>query len=193
MTSRAALSSSRPKRRITKVLSQQPKRANQGRKRRLFFCASRKTSQKVEAASRQKGQSDEPLPDCQENDPCEFGSGLHGRIHPSSGADHFQFPKAVFKIFCKCAKRGTQRISRARGLRLRACANAATASAAWPWQVAGEMLKWGTDGRPMKVLIPVTVGTISIAFSRRSVKAGVERTLSLRPRMVNRRSACQDT
>ena len=100
---------------------------------------------------------------------------------------------AVFKIFCKCAKRGTQRISRARGLRLRACANAATASAAWPWQVAGEMLKWGTDGRPMKVLIPVTVGTISIAFSRRSVKAGVERTLSLRPRMVNRRSACQDT
>ena len=101
--------------------------------------------------------------------------------------------KAVFKIFCKCAKRGTQRISRARGLRLRACANAATASAAWPWQVAGEMLKWGTDGRPMKVLIPVTVGTISIAFSRRSVKAGVERTLSLRPRMVNRRSACQDT
>lgn len=158
----------RPKRRITKVLSQQPKRANQGRKRRLFFCASRKTSQKVEAASRQKGQSDEPLPDCQENE-------------------------AVFKIFCKCAKRGTQRISRARGLRLRACANAATASAAWPWQVAGEMLKWGTDGRPMKVLIPVTVGTISIAFSRRSVKAGVERTLSLRPRMVNRRSACQDT
>ena len=101
--------------------------------------------------------------------------------------------EAVFKIFCKCAKRGTQRISRARGLRLRACANAATASAAWPWQVAGEMLKWGTDGRPMKVLIPVTVGTISIAFSRRSVKAGVERTLSLRPRMVNRRSACQDT
>ena len=101
--------------------------------------------------------------------------------------------RAVFKIFCKCAKRGTQRISRARGLRLRACANAATASAAWPWQVAGEMLKWGTDGRPMKVLIPVTVGTISIAFSRRSVKAGVERTLSLRPRMVNRRSACQDT
>lgn len=100
---------------------------------------------------------------------------------------------AVFKIFCKCAKRGTQRISRARGLRLRACANAATASAAWPWQVAGEMLKWGTDGRLMKVLIPVTVGTISIAFSRRSVKAGVERTLSLRPRMVNRRSACQDT
>ena len=100
---------------------------------------------------------------------------------------------AVFKIFCKCAKRGTQRISRARGLRLRACANAATASAAWPWQVAGEMLKWGTDGRPMKVLIPGTVGTISIAFSRRSVKAGVERTLSLRPRMVNRRSACQDT
>ena len=187
MTSRAALSSSRPKRRITKVLSQQPKRANQGRKRRLFFCASRKTSQKVEAASRQKGQSDEPLPDCQENDLCEFGSGLHGRIHPSSGAE------AVFKIFCKCAKRGTQRISRARGLRLRACANAATASAAWPWQVAGEMLKWGTDGRPMKVLIPVTVGTISIAFSRRSVKAGVERTLSLRPRMVNRRSACQDT
>ena len=60
--------------------------------------------------------------------------------------------QAVFKIFCKCAKRGTQRISRARGLRLRACANAATASAAWPWQVAGEMLKWGTDGRPMKVL-----------------------------------------
>ena len=50
--------------------------------------------------------------------------------------------EAVFKIFCKCAKRGTQRISRARGLRLRACANAATASAAWPWQVAGEMLKY---------------------------------------------------
>ena len=109
------------------------------------------------------------------------------------GRGKADFVTAVFKIFCKCAKRGTQRISRARGLRLRACANAATASAAWPWQVAGEMLKWGTDGRPMKVLIPVTVGTISIAFSRRSVKAGVERTLSLRPRMVNRRSACQDT
>ena len=112
---------------------------------------------------------------------------------PSCRENMRSFAVAVFKIFCKCAKRGTQRISRARGLRLRACANAATASAAWPWQVAGEMLKWGTDGRPMKVLIPVTVGTISIAFSRRSVKAGVERTLSLRPRMVNRRSACQDT
>ena len=112
-------------------------------------------------------------------------------LHSDQGSVYAS--KAVFKIFCKCAKRGTQRISRARGLRLRACANAATASAAWPWQVAGEMLKWGTDGRPTKVLIPVTVGTISIAFSRRSVKAGVERTLSLRPRMVNRRSACQDT
>ena len=86
-----------------------------------------------------------------------------------------------------------QRISRAKGLSLRVTANAATASAAWPWQVAGEMLKWETDGRPMKVLIPVTVGAISIAFSRRSIKAGVERVLSFRPRTVSRRSACQDT
>ena len=54
----------------------------------------------------------------------------------------------MFKIFCKCAKWGEQRISRARGLSLRAAANAATAPAAWPWQVAGKMLKWGTDGRP---------------------------------------------
>ena len=44
----------------------------------------------------------------------------------------------------------------------------------------------------MKVLIPVTVGAISIAFSRRSVKSGVERVLSFRPRTVSRRSACQD-
>ena len=125
---------------------------------------------------------------------CRGNAKMGNRRAADEGSDsrHRRY-KAVFKIFCKCAKRGTQRISRARGLRLRACANAATASAAWPWQVAGEMLKWGTDGRPMKVLIPVTVGTISIAFSRRSVKAGVERTLSLRPRMVNRRSACQDT
>ena len=101
--------------------------------------------------------------------------------------------KAVFNLFCKCAKWGAQRISRAIGLNLRATANAATALAARHWQVAGEMLKWGTDGRPMKILIPVTAGAISIAFSRRSVKAGVERTLSLRPRMVNHRSACQDT
>ena len=81
-------------------------------------------------------------------------------------------PTAVFKIFCKCAKCDAQRISRARGLSLRATANAATAPAAWPWRVAGKMLKWRTDERPMKVLIPVTVGAISIAFSRRSVKAG---------------------
>ena len=99
---------------------------------------------------------------------------------------------AVFNLFCKCAKWGAQRISRTIGLNLRATANAATALAARHWQVAGEMLKWGTDGRPMKILIPVTVGAISIAFSRRSVKAGVERVLSFRPRTVSRRSACQD-
>ena len=53
-------------------------------------------------------------------------------------------------------------------------ANAATASAAWPWQVAGEMLKWVTDGEPEQPLIPIAVGEDSIAFTRRSVKAGVD-------------------
>jgi len=52
-------------------------------------------------------------------------------------------------------------------------ANAATASAAWPWQVAGEMLKWVADGKLVKPLIPIAVGERSIAFPRRSVKAGV--------------------
>ena len=43
--------------------------------------------------------------------------------------------------------------------------------------------KMGNRREAMKVLIPVAIGAIaiSIAFSRRSVKAGVERTLSLRP------------
>ena len=58
-------------------------------------------------------------------------------------------------------------------------ANAATALAAWPWQVAGEMLKWIADGDPMKLLIPIAVGEKSIAFPRRSVKAGVDRTHKL--------------
>ena len=53
-------------------------------------------------------------------------------------------------------------------------ANAATASAAWPWQVAGEMLKWMTDGELIQPLIPIAVGEDSIAFPRRSVKAGVD-------------------
>ena len=58
-------------------------------------------------------------------------------------------------------------------------AKAATATAAWPWQVAGEMLKWVADGRPVKPVIPIAVGEKSIALPRRSVKAGVdERTTS---------------
>ena len=63
---------------------------------------------------------------------------------------------------------------RSRRSRLRMTANAATASAAWPWQVAGEMLKWVTDGEPEQPLIPIAVGEDSIAFPRRSVKAGVD-------------------
>ena len=65
-------------------------------------------------------------------------------------------------------------ISGARGQSQRETANAATASAAWPWQVAGEMLKWVTDGKALKPVIPIAVGEDSIAFSRRSVKAGVD-------------------
>ena len=53
-------------------------------------------------------------------------------------------------------------------------ANAATATAAWPWQVAGKMLKWMTDGKLEQLLIPIAVGEDSIAFSRRSVKAGAD-------------------
>src|SRR5699024_7200640 len=49
----------------------------------------------------------------------------------------------------------------------------------------GEMLKWGTGGRPMKVLIPVAAGTISIAFSRRSAKAGVAKGVD-KPRTYQR-------
>ena len=60
-------------------------------------------------------------------------------------------------------------------------ANAATALAAWPWQVAGEMLKWVADGRPAKPVIPIAVGERSIAFPRRSVKAGVNRAHNLCP------------
>ena len=52
-------------------------------------------------------------------------------------------------------------------------ANAATARRL-PWQVAGEMLKWVTDGEPEQPLIPIAVGEDSIAFPRRSVKAGVD-------------------
>ena len=59
-------------------------------------------------------------------------------------------------------------------------ANAATAKRL-PWQVAGEMLKWIADGKPVKFLIPIAVGEDSIAFSRRSVKAGVDRTHNLCP------------
>ena len=53
-------------------------------------------------------------------------------------------------------------------------AKAATATAAWPWQVAGEMLKWVADGRPAKPVIPIVVGEDSIAFHRRSDKVGVD-------------------
>lgn len=59
-------------------------------------------------------------------------------------------------------------------------ANAATALAAWAWQVVGEMLKWMADGETKKFLIPIAVGEKSIAFPRRSVKAGVDRTRILR-------------
>ena len=52
-------------------------------------------------------------------------------------------------------------------------ANAATAKRL-PWQVVGEMLKWMTDGKLVKSLIPIAVGEDSIAFPRRSVKAGVD-------------------
>ena len=52
-------------------------------------------------------------------------------------------------------------------------ANAATAKRL-PWQVGGEMLKWMADGKPVKSLIPIAVGEKSIAFPRRSVKAGVD-------------------
>ena len=53
-------------------------------------------------------------------------------------------------------------------------AKAATATAAWPWQVAGEMLKWVAGGRPVKPVIPIAVGEDSIAFPRCSVKVGVD-------------------
>ena len=53
-------------------------------------------------------------------------------------------------------------------------AKAATATAAWPWQVAGEMLEWVADGRPEQLLIPIAVGEDSIAFPRCSVKVGVD-------------------
>ena len=65
-------------------------------------------------------------------------------------------------------------ISGARGHNQRPTANAATASAAWPWQVAGGMLKWMTDGKAVKPVIPIAVGENSIAFPRCSVKAGVD-------------------
>ena len=64
---------------------------------------------------------------------------------------------------------------------MRIPAKAATALAAWPWQVAGEMLKWMADGRRMMLLIPIAVGERSIAFPRRSVKAGVDGTHDLCP------------
>ena len=47
---------------------------------------------------------------------------------------------------------------------MRMPAKAATALAAWPWQVAGEMLKWVADGRSVKPVIPIAVGEKSIAF-----------------------------
>ena len=81
---------------------------------------------------------------------------------------------AVFKIFCKRANCDAQVIPGARGRRHWKPAKAATATAAWPWQVAGEMLKWVADGRPVKPVIPIAVGEKSIAFPRRSVKAGVD-------------------
>ena len=65
---------------------------------------------------------------------------------------------AVFKIFCKRPNCDAQMIPGARGRRLWKPAKAATATAAWPWQVAGEMLKWMTDGRPKDLLIPIAVG-----------------------------------
>ena len=80
----------------------------------------------------------------------------------------------MFRLFCKYGNCDAQMISRARGGRLPKAANAATASAAWPWQVAVEMLKWVADGRPVKPDIPIAVGEKSIAFPRRSVKAGVD-------------------
>ncbi len=81
--------------------------------------------------------------------------------------------ETVFEIFCKVENRDAQMISGARGQGQRPTANAATATAAWPWQVAGEMLIWMTDGKALKPVIPIAVGKGSIAFSRRSVKAGV--------------------
>ena len=75
---------------------------------------------------------------------------------------------AMFKIFCKRANCDAQMISGAGGRRLWTPAKAATGSAARPWQVAGEMLKWMADGRRMKLLIPIAVGEKSIAFPRRS-------------------------
>ena len=82
---------------------------------------------------------------------------------------------AVFKIFCKRANCDAQKISGARGHGQPASTSVATATAAWPWQVAGEMLKWQTDGKALKPVIPIAVGERSIAFPRRSVKAGVNR------------------
>ena len=49
-------------------------------------------------------------------------------------------------------------------------AKAATALAAWPWQVAGEMLKWMVGGMRMKLLIPIAVGEKSIAWKGTSAK-----------------------
>ena len=81
---------------------------------------------------------------------------------------------AVFNIFCKEGNCDAQMISGTRGHSQRPTANAATASAAWPWQVAGEMLKWMTDGKALKPVIPIAVGENSIAFPRCSVKAGID-------------------
>ena len=80
---------------------------------------------------------------------------------------------AVFKIICKRAKCDAQKISGAGGHCPPYAANAATVSAAWPWQV-GEMLKWINDGKPVKPLIPIAVGEDSIAFPMHSVKAGID-------------------
>ena len=80
---------------------------------------------------------------------------------------------AVFRIFCKRMNCDTQMISGAGGRASEISANAATAKRS-PWQLAGEMLKWIADGQRRESLIPIAVGEDSIAFPRRSVKAGVE-------------------
>ena len=83
---------------------------------------------------------------------------------------------AVFNIFCKQSKLRQANDFWSQRSPPAVTADAATASAAWPWQVVEEILKWRADGEPEHPLMPIAVGETRIAFPRRSVKAGGDPT-----------------